>query len=158
MCDANYFQTPPDYSGMGRPILISTADVFKSLGSFKWNTLDGGWVNASWFILRPAFPFFSRGFDFNSKRRATHKQVLHQSTTSLHRACFPHFSFTLVYIAALKRRVNLRPAITLMENMSVETELFMCGKCLVFTYGKELFWAGGWGTLSGNAFFKKGNM
>lgn len=118
VCDPNYFQTPLDYSWMSRPILISTADVFKSLGSLKWNTSDGGWVNTSWFILRPAFPCVSRGFDFNSKRSATHKHFLHQSTTSLRYACFSHFSFTLVYTAALKRRVSLRPAITLMENMS----------------------------------------
>lgn len=63
-------------------------------------------------------PCFRKGLHFDLKRSATHKHILRQSTTSLHYACFSHFSFTLVYTGALKRRVSLKPAITLMENMS----------------------------------------
>lgn len=90
-CDPNNFQTPMAYSWTSRPILISTADVFKSLGSWKWNTSDWVWVNTSWFILRPAFPCFSRGWDFNSKKSATHKHILHRGTTSI----TPVFLFSL---------------------------------------------------------------
>lgn len=63
-------------------------------------------------------PHFWKGLHFDPKRSATHKHILHQSTTSLHYVCFSHFSSTLVYTATLKRRVSLKPAITLMENMS----------------------------------------
>lgn len=63
-------------------------------------------------------PPFWQGLHFEPKGSATHKHILHQSTTSLHYACFSHFSFTLVYTATLKRTVSLKPNITLMETMS----------------------------------------
>lgn len=75
---SNFFQTPPDNSWTSHPILISTADVFKSPGSVQSNTSEGGWANTSWFTQRPAFPQFSRGFEFNSRRIATYKHVLRQ--------------------------------------------------------------------------------
>lgn len=116
VCDPNYFQTPPDYSWTSRPVLISTADVFKSLGSLKWNTEDG-WKHNDLYWDRHS-PVSQKYYTLSLKRSATHKHFLFQSTTSLHYACFSHFSFTLVYTAALKRRASFRPAITLMENMS----------------------------------------
>lgn len=52
--------------------------MFKSPGSVQSKTSEGGWANTSWFTPRPAFPQFSRGFEFNSRRIATYKHVLRQ--------------------------------------------------------------------------------
>lgn len=63
-------------------------------------------------------PFVSQKVYALTLKGVQHTNTSYTKAQLFFLVCFSRFSFALVYTATLKRRLSLRPAMTLMENMS----------------------------------------